>query len=415
VTHLRLSQRFLPFCVAALLLAACSASPSATSRTTSRSSGTTTSESTTTSSPTTTTTKSTTKTTTTTTTTTGPTTTTTTGIPAGWTEAGLLSQLIMVGASYSDPGASAQVVSDGAGGLVFFGEPAAGTGPTLTAQMQALARDARILPFMSTDEEGGGIARLANLVGALPWPRQMAEEWSTAEVTQQLATVGAAMKALGMNMDLAPVLDTAPATDTIDEENYRSFSVVGATAGAYGLAFLRGLTEGGIIPVVKHFPGLGHANGDTDTGPATDPPLSQLVTDDLIPFADAIAAHAPVVMMSNVTEPDWGSTPASMNPLAYEYLRNMGFTGVVITDSLDAGAISATGLDGAEACVKAIEAGADMGMITTPTDYPGAIAGLEQAVSSGQLSLAQVIKSVDRIVTLKDSILPAADAITPPQ
>jgi beta-N-acetylhexosaminidase len=321
----------------------------------------------------------------------------------------------MVGASYSDPEASAQDVSDGAGGLVWFGEPAAGTGPTLTGQIESLIHEARILPFMATDEEGGEIARLTNLVGALPWPRQMAEEWSTAEVTQQLATVGSRMKALGMNMDLAPVLDTAPSTDTIDEENYRSFSVVGATAGAYGLAFLHGLTEGGIIPVVKHFPGLGHANGDTDTGPATDPPLSQLVDDDLIPFADAIAAHAPVVMMSNVTEPDWGITPASLNPLAYEYLRHMGFRGMVVTDSLDAGAISATGLDGAQACVKAIVAGADTCMITTATDYPGAIAGLEQAVSSHQLSLTQVIASVDRIITLKDSILPAADAISPPE
>jgi beta-N-acetylhexosaminidase len=321
----------------------------------------------------------------------------------------------MVGAAYSEPGAATQDVTDGAGGLVWFGEPNAGTGATLTSQIDALTHDARIVPFMATDEEGGEIARLTNLVGALPWPRQMAEGWSTEEVTQQLATVASRMKALGMNMDLAPVLDTAASTDTIDDENYRSFSEVGATAGAYGLAFMHGLSEGGILPVVKHFPGLGHANGDTDTGPATDPPLSQMVNDDLIPFADAIAAHVPVVMMSNVTEPDWGTTPASVNPLSYEYLRHMGFNGVIITDSLDAGAISATGLDGAEACVKAIEAGADMGMITTPTDYPGAIAGLEEAVASGHLSLAQVISSVDRIITLKDSILPAADAITPPK
>ena len=306
------------------------------------------------------------------------------------------------------------MVSEGAGGLVFLGEPAAGTGPTLTAEMDALIRDERVVPFMATDEEGGQIARLTNLVGYLPWPRQMAQAWSTAEVTQQLATVATRMRALGMNMDLAPVLDTAASTDTIDEENYRSFSEIGSVAGAYGLAFMRGLSEGGITPVVKHFPGLGHANGDTDTGPATDPPLSQMVGD-LIPFADAIGAHVPVVMMSNVTDPDWGATPASLNPLSYRYLRHMGFNEIILTDSLDAGAISATGTDGAEACVKAIVAGADIAMITTPTDYPGAIAGLEQAVSTGHLSMAQVIASVDRIITLKDSILPASQAIAPPR
>ncbi len=104
-----------------------------------------------------------------------------------------------------------------------------------------------------------------------------------------------------------------------------------------------------MIGVVKHFPGLGHANGDTDTGPATDPPLSELETDDSIPFEQAIAAHAPVVMMSNVTEPDWGKTPASLNSAAYAFLRHMGFNGLILTDSLDAGAISAIGMDGAQA------------------------------------------------------------------
>jgi beta-N-acetylhexosaminidase len=217
-----------------------------------------------------------------------------------------------------------------------------------------------------------------------------------------------------MNMDLAPVLDTASSTNTIDEENLRSFSEVGATAGAYGLAFLKGLTAGGMIGVVKHFPGLGHASGDTDTGPATDPPLSQLEGDDLIPFEQAIGEDAPVVMMSNVTEPDWGQTPASLNSSAYAYLRHLGFTGLILTDSLDADAISAIGVDGAQAVVDAIEAGADMAMVTTATDYPGALSGLEAAFASGRLPLAQVIRSVDRVITLKNSILPAADVVTPP-
>ncbi len=321
---------------------------------------------------------------------------------------------MMVGASYSDPGASQAVISAGAGGLVFLGQPSAGSGPTLTSEMSSLLRAAHIVPLMATDEEGGEIERLSNVVGALPWPRDMAEEWSPAEVTSKVAAVARGMRALGMNMDLAPVLDTASIDNTIDDENYRSFSEDGDTAGTYGLAFLKGLTQGGMIGVVKHFPGLGHANGDTDTGPATDPPLSQLETDDLIPFKQAIAANAPVVMMSNVTEPDWGRTPASLNPAAYSFLRGLGFGGMVITDSLDAGAISAIGVDGAQGVVDAIESGADMAMVTTATDYPEALSGLEQAVSSGRLPLAQVIRSVDRVIAVKNLILPAADRIAPP-
>ena len=92
----------------------------------------------------------------------------------------------MVGANYSDPGASQLAVSEGAGGLVFLGQPPAGSGPTLTSEMDALLGAAHIVPLMATDEEGGEIERLSNVVGALPWPRQMAEQWSTAEVTAQL-------------------------------------------------------------------------------------------------------------------------------------------------------------------------------------------------------------------------------------
>jgi beta-N-acetylhexosaminidase len=236
----------------------------------------------------------------------------------------------------------------------------------------------------------------------------MADTMAPQQVRQLLLGQGSAMLALGIDMDLAPVLDTASASDTIDDENYRSFSETGATASAYALAFIAGLRAGGVIPVAKHFPGLGHANGDTDLGPAADPPLSQLLMDDLVPFKNAIAAAVPVVMMSNVTEPDWGSVPASLNPAAYRYLRSMGFGGMVITDSLDAGAISARGVSGPQAVVDAIEAGADMAMVTTPSDFPSALADLEQAVSSGQLSMTQVEASVERILAVKKMIkLPA--------
>jgi beta-N-acetylhexosaminidase len=392
------------------LLAGCSNGSAAPSTTRASGSGTTTATS---SAPTTTSTFTTGR-TTTTTKGTAPTSTTSPPNPSHWTEAALLAQLVMVGGEYSDPGASAQDLVEGAGGLVFLGQPAAGTGPSLRSEMTSLLTSASVPPFMATDEEGGEIERLSNIVGALPWPRQMAEQWTPAQVTEQVAAVARGMRALGMNMDLAPVLDTASTTDTIDDENYRSFSENGAVAGEYGAAFLQGLAEGDMIGVVKHFPGLGHANGDTDEGPATDPPISQMVDDDLVPFRQTIAGGVQVVMMSNVTEPTWGSTPASLNAAAYAYLRQLGFGGVILTDSLDAGAISATGSDGAQSVVEAIDAGADMAMVTSPGDFPGALSGLEEAVSSGRLPMSQVIKSVDRIVALKNAFLPASEQITPP-
>ena len=383
----------------ALALGACGSNGSAPGSSTTTAATTTEPPTTTTAPPTTTTGPS------TTTTTQAPTTTTTTtSVPSGWTEARLLAQLIMVGGNFSDIGASTQAVQQGAGGVVFLGQPAAGSGRSITSGLAALEHAAKTTLFTATDEEGGEIARLSNVIGAIPWPRQMAMTMTQQQVRVLMKSQGSAMLALGIDMDLAPVLDTANANDTIDDENERSFSENGDTAASYGLAFIAGLRAGGVIAVGKHFPGLGHANGDTDLGPATDPPLSELAKDDLIPFQRTINAGVQVIMMSNVTEPDWGHTPASLNGHAYKYLRSMGFGGVIITDSLDAGAISKFGFSGPEAVVKAIEAGADMAMVTTPGDFSAALADLEQAVSSGQLSMRQVDSSVARILALKKGV-----------
>ena len=166
-------------------------------------------------------------------------------------------------------------------------------------------------------------------------------------------------------MDLAPVLDTASPADTVAGESYRSFSENGGVAASYGLAYAKGLRAAGVVPVAKHFPGLGHASADTDNGPATDPPLSQLETDDLIPFEQAAAAGLPVVMVGHPMVPGLtGSVPASLSPAAYQFLRTqVGFGGVAMTDDLDAGAISAAGYTQPAAAVRAIESGADMAMI----------------------------------------------------
>jgi len=340
---------------------------------------------------------------TTTTATAPPPTTTQPAQPAltGWTTHRLVAQLLMVGAQYISPAASAAVVRDGAGGLVFFGEPSAGSGPGLTAALTSLRRQAAVRPWFASDEEGGGIQRLAALTGALPWPREMREQWSPLRMATHVAPVASEMRALGVNMDLAPVVDTASADDPVDEEARRSFDEHGTVAANYGLAFLRALEHHRVVGVAKHFPGLGHADGNTDDGPASVPPVAALERNDLVPFQAAIAAGVPVVMMSNATEPDWGSRPASLNPAAYAYLRALGFDGVILTDALEAGAVQASGVDGPQAAVQAIEAGADMAMITNPPDYDAAVAGLEAAVESGQLPRARVVRSVQRILAAK--------------
>lgn len=327
--------------------------------------------------------------------------------PVGsWPLPDRLAQLLLVGGQFAALGASAAAAQAGVGGFVLFGQPPAGSGPQITAGIAALQADAaaagQVAPWMSTDEEGGLVARLASVIGALPAPRQMAAQWTPAQVQAQLAARGKAMRALGITMDLAPVLDTAPPTDTIADENDRSFSEDGQVAASYGVAFAAGLRQAGVVPVVKHFPGLGHASANTDLGPATDPPLAQLQNPDLVPFRAAIAAGDPVVMVGHPMVPGLtGGLPASLSPATYDLLRTtLHFTGATITDSLAAGAISAAGYSQPAAAVTAIEAGADMAMVGAGA-WPAALTALEQAVSTGRLSLTTVDGAVHHILSVK--------------
>jgi beta-N-acetylhexosaminidase len=294
----------------------------------------------------------------------------------------------------------------GVGGFVFLGEPAATAGPTLHSGLAALDEEAaaagRVEPWMSTDTEGGPVSRLANVLGAIPSERGMAAQWTPTEVKSTMEARGKAMLGLGITMDLAPVLDTAPPTDPVAYESQRSFSATPQVVSSYGTAYAAGLRAAGVVAVGKHFPGLGHASADTDTGPATDPPLSDLRTDDLVPFTRVVASGLPVVMVGHPMVPGLsGALPASLSPATYALLRTtLHFAGVTMTDSLAAGAISAAGYTEAAAAVAAVRAGADMPMVDASTWQP-TVEALVQAFSAGTIPRAQADDAVRRILAAK--------------
>ena len=312
----------------------------------------------------------------------------------------------MVSGDFSNLGASAPYARAGVGAFVMYGQPAAGSGPTIMSGLAALYNDARaagrVYPWVSTDEEGGSVARLSNVIGALPTARSMAANWSLATVQAVMKAQAQAMWNLGVTMDLAPVLDTALSTNTVADENDRSFSYDPNIAGAYGTAFMNGLRSGGVVPVGKHFPGFGQASANTDLGPAVDPPLSELESRDLIPFQQAISHGLPVIMITHASVPGLtGTVPASLSPATYQFLHNtLHFNGMTITDSLSAGAISGYGYAQPAAAVQAVESGADMVMINSAQWQP-TLNALQSAVSSGALPMSRVNQAVSRILTAK--------------
>lgn len=312
----------------------------------------------------------------------------------------------MVVGTFTSIGSLHPESASGAGGFVFLGKPSATQRTAVRsglAQLGAAAAAAgEVAPWMSTDTEGGTVSRLVNILGQLPSPRQMAAQWTTAQVQTAMRVRGTALRGLGITMDLAPVLDTASPTDPVADESQRSFSATPGVAAEYGIAYAAGLRSAGVVAVGKHFPGLGHANANTDTGTATDPSLSALRSDDLIPFERAVAAGLPVVMVGHPVVPGLsGGLPASLSPATYTLLRaTLHFAGVAMTDSLSAGAISDAGYSQPRAAVTALEAGADMAMVYAATWQP-TLTAVEQAMGSGSIPVSSADASVGRVLAAK--------------
>jgi beta-N-acetylhexosaminidase len=300
------------------------------------------------------------------------------------------------------------LVAEGAGGIILFGSDAPSTLPADLAALRRAAGD--VPPLVMVDEEGGEIQRMASLVGDLPWPRTMAATLTQAQTRALAEQVGRRMQAAGVTMDLAPVVDLSdsPGPDAAHPDGPRSFSISPSVAAAYGIAFAQGLRDGGVIPVYKHFPGLGQATYNTDFGPASVPPLSVLKAAALLPFEAAIRLGATAVMVGNVTVPGLtGGVPATLSaPAITGLLRDqLGFHGLVLTDSLSALAVADAGYSVPQAAARSIEVGADMVLfdsVTAGVTTNDVIASIVSAVTSGRLPVSRLDAAVQHVLAAKN-------------
>jgi beta-N-acetylhexosaminidase len=312
------------------------------------------------------------------------------------------------------------LIQQGVGGLLFLGPNPPPN--DLAAQLRSAANtnNPALAPLVTADVEGGGIQRLPGLVQNFPWPRDLAASQSPAQVQQLATNVGNQMKAAGVNVDLAPVvdLDDRPGPSQSNPDGQRSFSIDPNTASDYGIAFMKGLQQAGVLPVLKHFPGLGGSTENTDYGPAATKPLADLKAAGLKPFIAAIAAGAPAIMVSNAYTPGLSTKPASVSADTIQGLLRdqLGFDGLVVTDSLSAGALTAAGYDVPKATVAAIGAGADLvlfGSTLTPaataqlspanvgTSLNAIVTALTTAVQNGSLPESRVDDAVTHVLQAK--------------
>lgn len=312
---------------------------------------------------------------------------TTAGVLSTWSLQRLAAQAVVVPVDESAVGAVAPEVAAGAGGVILFGSSApADLGASLAALMRG-APDG-VAPLVMSDEEGGAIQRLPSLAGRLPSPRQMAATMSAAQIQALAVDTGRRMRAAGVTMDLAPVLDLdgGDGPNAADPDGTRSFSVDASVASADGIAFAAGLQSSGVVPVVKHFPGLGGATGNTDVVAAITQPWSVLQGAGLLPFAAAIHAGVPAVMVGNAGVPGLSALPSSLSPAVIGgVLRGrLGFGGLVMTDSLSAVSVSAAGYSVPAAATAALAAGADMVLFNgDAAAVPSLTAAVVQAIAAG--------------------------------
>jgi len=331
---------------------------------------------------------------------------------SSWPLSRLAAQTIAVPAQEGAVAAVAREARAAFGGVVLFGASApAGLGSGLAA----LRRDVpeRLGLLVMTDEEGGGIQRMADLVGNLPWPSEMGATMTPGQIQALTRSVGSKLVRSGVNVDLAPVLDVdgrAVLPNKADPDGFRSFSGTTSVVSADGVAYLRGLVQAGVVPVAKHFPGLGGASGNTDFGPASTLPWSTLRSVALPPFEAAIKAGVPAIMVSNARVPGLAQVPAG---LSYEVVTGqlrgaLGFKGLILTDSLSALSISAMRLSVPEAAVEALEAGDDMILYNSTgsaskdlTLASGTDRAIVAAVASKRLSKAALVAAAAQVLAAK--------------
>jgi len=319
--------------------------------------------------------------------------------PNNWSNTQLAGQLVMAGVQMSNLATAKTWVANGIGGIVLLGTPPSNLG----AQLASVRAAGPVVPFVASDEEGGQVQRLKSVIYALPSAETMGATRTTSQVQSLAYDYGRRMRALGVDLDLAPVADLKIDGYYIERSD-RAFATSPSTVGAYVTAWFRGMRSARVATSAKHWPGHGQAT-DTHAGGATTPPLSTMQSRDMVPFDTAMANGVPSVMVGHLKVPGLTESgiPASLSPNALRYLRQrLGGSRLILTDSLSMAAITNMGLSPADAAVRALRAGADMALVTS--DPVPVMAKVKSALDGGSYTRAAAIASVRRVLAAKRTV-----------
>jgi len=275
----------------------------------------------------------------------------------------------------------------------------------LTSELQRIPRPPAAPPLLVTADQEGGLVR------RLPGPPKPSAEsigaHGSAFAERLGRATGESLRSMGVNVDLAPVLDLGRPGRAIESEG-RTFARTPAGVSETGVGFARGLAAGGVAATAKHFPGLGAARVNTDNAvQKIRLPAAKLRNADEQPYTAFIRSGGPMVMLSTAIYPALSGKPAALSrAIATGELRErLGFQGVSITDAL--GSVSARAVGGpAKTALAAARAGTDLVLFSDLGAATRARRALARGLSRGSLDRAEFETSVDRVITLRSTASP---------
>ena len=325
-------------------------------------------------------------------------------------------QLFMVGtpADEVDPVTRAQIGRYHVGNVMLTGRSYDGVrAPRRVARAMrgevSAAATGKVRLFVATDQEGG-LVRVLQGPGFSDIPSALVQgRWSLSGLRSSAETWGEQLRSVGVNMNLAPVLDTVPSMRAARHNppigKYdRQFGYTTRVVTRHGLAFLRGMEDAGVTPTAKHFPGLGRVHANTDIASGVTDRVTTRHDPYLRPFRAAVRDGVPVVMMSTAyyAEIDPKHPAAFSRTVVTRMLRgDLGFRGVVISDDL-ARAEQVAGLRPAARAVRFLRAGGDLVLVVDPDPLPAMYAAVLARAERSPAFQRKVDASALRILRAKD-------------
>jgi beta-N-acetylhexosaminidase len=284
----------------------------------------------------------------------------------------------------------------------------------LTSAIRSLIE---VPPIIAVDQEGGRVDRLREIYSAMP-SADLLRASGDASIAARLGEITAeALRTLGFNINLGPVLDIAADDGAVNGLKGRYLGSNVAEVVRLAGAYLEGLQRGGVVGVGKHFPGLGAATVDSHAVlPTIDHSRDEILRQDVAPYSELfskINARLNAIIVAHAHYPALdGPAPLpsslSKNIVTGLLREELGFKGLSLTDDLEMGAIIET-RELSEAAVMATEAGIDMVMITGSQSSERATAAWEamvKAANDGRITKTHISRSFDHIARIKSMLSP---------